>query len=118
MDLPSDNQQYRTYRVGVIRDDITHQELAINKYTQLVPANSEQQLINLLNKGRVDFICTNPTILEHFSLKELVNTEDLFEATEVDFLRTPIYFALSKNTDKKVIDALNSGLSKVRWVHE
>ena len=70
------------------RNDITHQELAANKYTQLVPANSEQQIINLLNMGRVDF------------------------------LRTPIYFALSKNTNKIVIEALNSGLSKVRWVHE
>ncbi len=102
-EITNSEEDYKNSRVGVIRNDFNHEEIEANGFTNIIAAENNRVLIDLLTKGRVDFIVTSVGALKYFDIGYYAAELDLFKATPLAFLNTDIYYAFSLGTDPRII---------------
>ena len=104
---------YKDARIGVIRNDFTHSELKKRGFNNIVAVENNEALSQMLNRDRIDFICSSDYAIEHFELGLLLSTTDLIQAVELPLQAVPVYFALSLNTDPEIVAKLDQALERM-----
>ncbi|QOL26308.1 transporter substrate-binding domain-containing protein [Thalassotalea sp. LPB0316] len=99
-------QELKALNIAAIRNSATEQHLTKYGYENLQLVNNPVQMVNMLNKKRVDAIPANSTSLAAFCQKMSLNCDRLVEFHPLPVPSTQLYFAFSKGTDPHLISRL------------
>ena len=110
-ELSDPEMDYTNARIGVIRNDFTHTELTRKGFTNLIAVDDDKSLSQMLMRGRIDFVVSSSFGMAYFELGQLLSSIDTFEATQLPLQGVPIYFALSKDTDPRIVSGLKQTIA-------
>ena len=117
-ELSSDRDNFKNARIGGIRNDFAHLELEKIGYTNLITAENDTSLRHMLLHGRVDYVCSSTIGILHFELGEYLSSTELFDAFKLPLQTVPIYFALSKGTDPRIVARLKETISALEDIEK
>ena len=109
---------YTKARIGVIRNDFTHTELQRKGFTNLIAVDDDKSLSQMLMRGRIDFVCSSSFGMAYFELGQLLGSVATYEATKLPLQSVPIYFALSKNTDQRIVNRLTQAITDMEDISQ
>lgn len=103
----------REFKIGVVRDDVTHQFFQNNKYSRIYPVSNRKSKIRMLLVGRVDLISGNEFALA-FKMKlmgvQFSRVEKAFTITQTG----GYYMAFNKTTEDIVVDQVREALVELQ----
>ncbi|WP_374074539.1 substrate-binding periplasmic protein [Bdellovibrio bacteriovorus] len=109
-DDPRDLQ--KNYSIGVHRGTAFQKTLEERGFKKIVAVNSPVNNIKMLMAGRIDFVCDDVLVI-----KELLNQagypNDAYKKIR-PLYHSSLYFAFSKGTDPKVMNAWKNALEEVK----
>ena len=113
-EISNSDKNYKDSKVGVIRNDFNHEEVEAMGYTNIVAAENNKVLIELLRRGRVDFIVSSTGAMKYFDIGYYAANLPLFKAKPLDFLDSDIYTAFSMGTDERIVNQMRNAAEKLR----
>ena len=106
-ELQSNVTDFKASSVGVIRNDFNHEEIIAAGFSNIVAAETAEVLAQLLLKRRVDYIVTSDSAIKYFNVGFYLSEDNLYRAEPLPFMDFGIYYAFSKQTDPRIVEALN-----------
>lgn len=103
----------RNFKIGVVRDDVTHQFFQNNGYNRIQAVNSRASMIKMLLRERVDLISGNEFTLA-FKMRlmgaRFSKVEKVFIITQAD----GYYMAFSKTTEDSLVDQVRKAFDELQ----
>lgn len=99
--------------IAVIRHSATEQYLSKHAFDHLHLVNNPVQMINMLNKQRVDAIPANETSLAAYCRKMALDCSNLEPFYRLKAPSTKLYYAFSKGTDPELIARFNKRFDQI-----
>lgn len=114
-------QQLTSIQIGVPRNG--HQQYFIThhptfKDNPFVIVNTKEQLLKMLNKGRVDALLGDEKLLKNRLRRINLNPDIIRSVHKFKSRDTALYIAISKSTDIKLVNALKSSFEKYSHTKE
>jgi len=111
--LESKGTNIHQLNVAINRGDAGYEFLKSSDFTKITSINSNEQLLNLLHRQRVDLIVSHNLIVyeitkSHAEYKDNIVKLNIPFAPPIGF-----YFAINSKTQKDVIDKIKSGFSQL-----
>lgn len=101
--------QARNKLIGVTRRSYSHTSLIENGFTEgknLYIVSTIDDAINLLKKGKVDLIYTDPEVMNNHYNDIGKNSEELVNITMLPGAQRDIFIAINKQSNKQLLDKL------------
>ena len=102
--------------IGVIRNHIIQTTLRKHGFVNIIEADTNEHLVNLLINNRVDYISisTSGAELMHIKTKFGLNQDLILPLVELPFLKYSIYYALNPSSDPDILSSLTLALESLK----
>ena len=104
----------KQYRIGVIRDDVSHQYLSDQGFERLSFVSRTDLLLGMLDKKRVDLICVTRGSMDGSCGKDQSDCAAYVFEWEFKDLSLDLYAAFSQNTDEKIVQKVGEGICHLK----
>lgn len=102
----------KDYSIGVHRGTAFQKTLEERGFKKIVAVNSPVNNIKMLMAGRIDFVCDDVLVIKEL-LTQAGYPSDAYKKVQ-HLYSSSLYFAFSKGTDQKVMNAWKTALEEVK----
>ena len=102
--------------IGVIRNHVIQTTLRKQGFVNIIEADTNEHLVNLLINNRVDYISisTSGAELMHIKTKFGIDQDRVTPLVDLPFLKYSIYYALNPETDPELLNSLTIALESLK----
>jgi len=109
-------EQAKNKLIGVTRDSYSYTSLVENGFTEeknLYVVSTVDEGINLLKKGKVDLIYTDPEVMDNHYNDIGKNSNELVNITMIPKAQRDIFIAINKQSNKQLLDQIQQASKAV-----
>lgn len=113
--------ELKSLRIGVPRDGHQHYFITHHpsfKGNSIVIVNTKEQLLKMLDKGRIDALLGDERLLKNRLSRINLSPEIIKSVHKFESQDTVLYIAISKSTDIKLVNALKNSFNKYSQTQE
>lgn len=102
--------------VGAVRDSATHQYLVKHGFTNIYEVSHPRQSIRMLKQGRIQLFPVHYDTFQLSCINMRENCQNIVPHMELNGLATSLYFAMSNDTDDKVVEKVRTSYQNIMHV--
>ena len=106
-------QDAKKYRIGIVNFHVTHEYLSQNNFHDLQPVNSNFQNLRKAQLNRLDLFPISDGGLLQLCKRHKLDCNQFEPVLKLSAISDGLYLALSKNTDKEVLQELDRGFRQM-----
>lgn len=107
-----DATDFRDFQIALTAGSASLKYLREDGYNNIVVAKDYEHLDNLIKHGRIDFVASSKLALTSFMNKYNYEKDTFRPYKELNYVDIDLYYAMSKGTDKRLVDTLSALLKE------